>query len=97
MGVKVVANAASPQTVAIAPTARSVAALLAAIGVPDDQQDAVVEILSDEELFPAESVPRSYLEIMQQVRQAWAIQQRRAISEAGTIDAQSTEGAAVTF
>lgn len=87
MAVRVVQGASSASTVAVAPVARSVCALLVAIGVPDRDLDAVMAILADEDLFPPDSVPQTMTEIVQQARHAQDILIRRQLRAGGTVDA----------
>jgi hypothetical protein len=73
VAVKVVMNASSPQVAAVAPVARSVAALLRAEGVPTADLDDVFAILSDEDLFPPDQVPQNLRECSEQVQRAYSI------------------------
>ncbi|HEX6681291.1 MAG TPA: hypothetical protein VF062_00735 [Candidatus Limnocylindrales bacterium] len=70
MAVRVVHNATSAQSQTVAPVARSVCALLIAIGVADADLDGVMAVLADEERFPPDLVPRNMQEIAEQARLA---------------------------
>jgi hypothetical protein len=66
-------GAESPGVAQVAPVARSVVALLLAIGVPAAQLDDVFAVLADEELFPPSGPPATMREVAEQAQQAYAI------------------------
>lgn len=70
---RVTQNAQTSGSSAVAPVARSVCAILIAIGVKDEHLDGVMGILADPEIFPEDSAPRNFFEIAQQVRKAHAL------------------------
>lgn len=86
MAVRAVLGAQSPQATQVAPVARSVAALLRAEGVATADLDAVFAILSDEDLFPPESVPKTFREMSEQVQQAHAIFTRRQLAVVESVE-----------
>lgn len=73
MAVRAVMGAESPGVAQVAPMARSVVALLLAVGVPAVDLDDVFAVLADEELFPPSGVPATMREIAEQAQQAYAI------------------------
>lgn len=85
MAVKAVLGAQSPGVTQVAPVARSVVALLRAEGVPTADLDDVFAILTDEDLFPPESVPTTMRQISEQVQKAYAlhVQRQMTVVEAG--------------
>lgn len=80
MAVRAVMGAQSPGVTQVAPMARSVVALLRAEGVPTADLDTVFAILTDEDLFPPESVPTTMRQISEQVQQAYAIHLRNQLT-----------------
>ncbi len=66
--VKQVQTATAPQFVPIAPAARSFAAILMAVGVPDEDLDGVKDLMMDLENRGELGTPTSFTEIAQQVR-----------------------------
>lgn len=58
-------------SVAVAPAARSFAALLIAIGVPDDQLDGVKDLMMQMETQGELGIPTNFQEIATQVRMVW--------------------------
>lgn len=60
------------QTVAVAPAARSWAALLVAIGVPDEELDGVKDLMMQMETNGELGVPTDFLQIVTQCREGWA-------------------------
>lgn len=90
MAVRVVHNATSGQSQSVAPVARSVCALLIAIGVADADLDGVMAVLADEERFPPDLVPKTMREIVSQARQAHALYLQDLMRTEQTVDAATS-------
>lgn len=80
---KYTANAQTGQTVAVPPAARSICAILLAIGVADEDLDGVNNVLITEPGI-ADHVPTTMEEIAVDCRRAWEIHLSR---KKDTIDA----------
>lgn len=80
---KYIGGATTGQTVAVPPAARSICAILLAIGVEDEDLDGVNDVLISEPGI-ADHVPTSMEEIAIDCRKAWAIHLTR---KTVTIDA----------
>ncbi len=70
--IKQVNNDTVAPAVAIAPAARSFAALLAAIGVPDDDLDGVKDLMMQMETNGELGVPTDFKAVVGQARMAYA-------------------------
>jgi hypothetical protein len=90
MAVRVVQGATSSGTSQVAPVARSVCALLLAIGVPDAHLDGVMAVLSDPERFPEDQVPRNMQEIAAQARRGYEMYMQDILGQGEVVDAATS-------
>lgn len=67
--IREVQGASTGQTVAVAPIARSVGALMVAVGIPDEDMNGTMDVLVDLEQSGAE-MPKDIRAVVQQMRDA---------------------------
>jgi hypothetical protein len=77
--IREVQGASSGQTVAVAPIARSIGALMVAIGIPDDDMNGTMDVLVEMESSGAE-MPKDMRAVVQQMRAAYAAHLERQAS-----------------